>query len=52
MPTTFDEFKQTLAAAKSAGEVPMAIGTQDQWLSTATLFALMDVFADKVKISD
>jgi raffinose/stachyose/melibiose transport system substrate-binding protein len=52
VPTTFDEFKQTLAAAKSAGEVPMAIGTQDQWLSTATLFALMDVFADKVKISD
>jgi raffinose/stachyose/melibiose transport system substrate-binding protein len=52
VPTTFDEFKQMLAAAKSAGEVPMAIGTQDQWLSTTTLFALMDVFADKAKISD
>ena len=52
VPTTFDEFKAALAAAKSAGEVPMAIGTQDQWLSTTTLFALMNVFADKQKISD
>jgi raffinose/stachyose/melibiose transport system substrate-binding protein len=52
VPTTFDEFKQALATAKSGGEVPMAIGTQDQWLSTTTLFALMNVFADKTKISD
>lgn len=52
VPTSFDEFKQTLAAAKSAGEIPMMIGTQDQWLSTTTLFALMNVFADKQKIAD
>jgi len=52
VPTTFDEFKQALAAAKSGGEVPMAIGTQDQWLSTTTLFAVMNVFADKNKIAD
>lgn len=52
VPTSFDEFKDTLTAAKSAGEVPMAIGTQDQWLSTTTLFALMNVFAEKQKISD
>ena len=52
VPTTFDEFKDALAAAKAAGEIPMMIGTQDQWLSTATLFAVMNVFADKKKISD
>ncbi len=51
-PTTFEEFKDALAAAKAAGEVPMAIGTQDQWLSTTTLFAVMNVFADKQKIAD
>ena len=52
VPTTFDEFKQSLSAAKAAGEVPMMIGTQDQWLSTTTLFALMNVFAEKQKIAD
>lgn len=52
VPTTFDEFKQAMAKAKAAGEVPMVIGTQDQWLSTTPLFALMNVFADKAKISD
>ncbi len=51
-PTTFEEFKQSLSAAKAAGEVPMMIGTQDQWLSTTTLFALMNVFAEKQKIAD
>lgn len=52
VPTTFDEFKGALAAAKKAGEVPLAIGTQDQWLSTTPLFALMNVFAPKDKISN
>jgi raffinose/stachyose/melibiose transport system substrate-binding protein len=51
-PTTFEEFQQALAAAKAAGEVPMALGTQDQWLSTTTLFAVMNVFAEKDKVSD
>jgi raffinose/stachyose/melibiose transport system substrate-binding protein len=51
-PTTFDDFSKALATAKAAGEVPMMIGTQDQWLSTATLFAVMDVFADKDKIAN
>jgi raffinose/stachyose/melibiose transport system substrate-binding protein len=52
VPAIFDDFKQALTAAKAAGEVPMVIGTQDQWLSTTPLFALMNVFADKAKISD
>jgi raffinose/stachyose/melibiose transport system substrate-binding protein len=52
VPTTFEEFQQALAKAKAAGEVPMAIGTQDQWLSTTTLFALMNVFADQDKLAN
>ena len=52
VPTTFDAFNQALAAAKSGGEIPMMIGTQDQWLSTATLFALMNVYAASGKIGD
>ena len=52
VPTTFAEFKQALAAAHDHGEVPLMIGTQDQWLSTTPLFALMNVFADKDKISN
>ena len=51
-PTTFEEFTAALAKAKAAGEVPMMIGTQDQWLSTTTLFAVMNVFAEKGKIAD
>ena len=52
VPTTFEEFEAALAKAKSAGEVPMMIGTQDQWLSTTTLFAVMNVFGEKDKIAD
>lgn len=52
VPTTFDEFDAALDKAKSAGEVPMMIGTQDQWLSTTTLFAVMNVFGEKAKIAD
>ncbi len=51
-PATFDDFTKALATAQAAGEVPMMIGTQDQWLSTTTLFALMNVFADKEKIAN
>lgn len=51
-PTSFDDFESALAKAKSAGEVPMMIGTQDQWLSTTTLFAVMCVFGQTQKISD
>ncbi len=52
LPTTFAGFDEMLAKAKAAGEIPMMIGTQDQWLSTTTLFALMCVYGDPKKISD
>lgn len=52
VPKTFDDFTAALAAAKKGGEVPMMIGTQDQWLSTTTLFAVMDAYADKDKIAN
>lgn len=52
VPESFDDFTAALEKAKSGGEVPMMIGTQDQWLSTTTLFAVMNAFADKSAISD
>lgn len=52
VPTTMDELEALLKQAKAAGEVPFMIGTQDQWLATTTLFALMNVYADKQKIGD
>lgn len=52
VPTTMAEIDALLAKAKAAGEVPMMIGTQDQWLATTTLFALMNVYADKKAIGD
>ncbi|CCH76044.1 putative Sugar ABC transporter substrate-binding protein [Nostocoides japonicum T1-X7] len=52
VPTTFDAFQDALAKAKAGGEIPMMIGTQDQWLSTTTLFALMCNYAETQKISD
>lgn len=51
-PRNFEDFTAALAKAKAGGEIPMMIGTQDQYLSTTTLFALMNVFAAKDKISD
>ena len=52
VPTTFDAFQALLAKAKSSGQTPMMIGTQDQWLSTTTLFALMCNYGETQKISD
>lgn len=40
VPTTMAEFEAVMAAAKTAGMVPMQLGTQDGWPASATLLAL------------
>lgn len=52
VPATLGEFQQDLAAAKQAGQIPIQIGTQDQWVATAALYALQDVYTDNSKIAD
>lgn len=43
VPTTLGEFESDLAKAKAAGQIPIQIGTEDQWNATAALYALQDV---------
>lgn len=40
VPKTFAEFEAAMAKAKSAGQIPMQLGTQDGWPASATLLAL------------
>lgn len=49
-PATLAEFQQQLAAAKSAGIVPIQLGAQDQ-SATPTLLALQDALGDIATIN-
>jgi raffinose/stachyose/melibiose transport system substrate-binding protein len=51
-PETYDEFTAALKAAKDAGEVPIALGTQDGWPASATLLALQASIGDGQAIRD
>src|SRR4051812_14268296 len=52
VPTTLGEFEDDLATAKAAGEVPVQLGTLDQWLATTALFALQNAYASSTAIND
>jgi raffinose/stachyose/melibiose transport system substrate-binding protein len=52
VPTTLGQFESDLAKAKAAGQVPIQLGTLDQWLATTALFALQDAYAPAKSIND
>lgn len=51
-PESYDDFVAALAAAKSAGETPIALGTQDGWPASATLLAIQAAVGDGQAIRD
>ena len=51
-PETYEDFTAALKAAKDAGEVPIALGTQDGWPASATLLALQASVGDGQAIRD
>ncbi|MFE7978788.1 ABC transporter substrate-binding protein [Streptomyces shenzhenensis] len=52
VPTTYAEFQDALAKAKSAGITPITLGNADQNGVTQPLFSLMNAFGEQSKISD
>ncbi|MGX5682494.1 ABC transporter substrate-binding protein [Schumannella luteola] len=51
-PQSWDDFEDALAAAKAAGEIPIALGTQDGWPASATLLAIQAAVGDGDAIRD
>jgi raffinose/stachyose/melibiose transport system substrate-binding protein len=52
VPKTMAEFEAAMAAAKSAGKVPMALGTQDGWPASATLLAIQAALDSTANINN
>jgi raffinose/stachyose/melibiose transport system substrate-binding protein len=52
MPTTFDEFEQTLAKTKASGVDPIVVGGLDGWPLGHIFMMLQALFEDSRKIAD
>jgi raffinose/stachyose/melibiose transport system substrate-binding protein len=52
LPKTFAEFEQQLAAAKSAGDVPIAFGNLDKWPGIHEYETVQAQYVDKQAIRD
>jgi raffinose/stachyose/melibiose transport system substrate-binding protein len=52
VPKTFAEFEAAMAKAKSSGQIPMQLGTQDGWPASATLLALQAALDNSKDIID
>jgi raffinose/stachyose/melibiose transport system substrate-binding protein len=52
LPSTFAEFEQELAKAKSAGDIPIAFGNIDKWPGIHDFETVQGQFADKEAIRD
>ncbi len=50
--TTFDEFEQSLAAAKAKGEIPIQWGDLDGWPAIHTYGTIQHLYVDKAYLDD